>query len=182
MRTITVTIYHLEMTHPTQLRPARHTGAGTTLVQAKIPSPELNRFLYTAVGGPWYWIDRLSWSYDQWLSWLDRPEQETWVLYKSGTPAGYFELEAQPGGSVEIAYFGLLPQFIGRGLGGYLLTRAIQRAWACSDTQRVWVHTCSLDHPNALAAYQARGLRVFKEEAHQQSLPDTPPGPWAGAQ
>jgi GNAT superfamily N-acetyltransferase len=105
---------------------------------------------------------------------------ETWVAYLAGTPAGYFELEAQAEGNVEITYFGLLPQFIGRGLGGPLLTATVERAWAMG-ARRVWVHTCSLDHPSALPGYQARGFRVFEVEHAEQDLPDTPPGPWPGA-
>jgi len=90
----------------------------------------ITHHLYTAVGGDWYWLQRLTWSYEQWRSYLERAEVETWVAYVSGTPAGYFELETQAGGSVEITTFGLLPQFIGRGLGGALLTATVQRAWA----------------------------------------------------
>jgi GNAT superfamily N-acetyltransferase len=85
------------------------------------------------------------------------------VAYFSGTPAGYFELEKDKG-NVEIAYFGLLPQFIGQGIGGYLLTRAVEQAWQMS-AERVWVHTYTLDHPNALSNYQARGFRIFKQES-----------------
>jgi ribosomal protein S18 acetylase RimI-like enzyme len=132
-------------------------------MQAELPCPPLNRFLYTTVGGDWSWTDRLPWSYDDWQKYLDRPELETWVGYVAGTPAGYFELEKQPGDNVEIAYFGLLPQFIGKGFGGRLLTEAIQRAWAMGAV-RVWVHTCTLDGPMALRNYQARGFRLYKEE------------------
>ena len=92
---------------------------------------------------------------------MDRPQLATWLAYLHGTPAGYFELETQPDDSVEIAYFGLLPQFIGQGIGGVLLTRAIESAWQMG-AERVWVHTCSLDHPQALKNYQARGLQIFK--------------------
>jgi ribosomal protein S18 acetylase RimI-like enzyme len=177
---------HLEMTDPGALRPARTPAVAVRLEQAVIPSPELNRFLYTAVGGNWYWIDRLGWSYAEWMRYLDRPELETWVATVAGTPAGYYELERQEGGSVEIAYFGLLPQFIGQGLGGYLLTCAVRRAWEMGGgrsaaTQHVWVHTCTLDGPAALANYQGRGFRVFKEESAEVDLPDASPGPWPGS-
>jgi len=179
MRTKIVT-YYLEMTDSTAFRPSTFEHTEVELKQAKIPCPELNRFLYTAVGGDWYWVDRLNWTYEQWLTYLNRPELETWVAYVYGTPAGYFELEVQPESNVEIAYFGLLPQFTGRGLGGYLLTAAIKRAWQIGAS-RVWVHTCSLDHPHALKNYQARGFQVFKEEVSYNNLPDKTPGPWSGA-
>lgn len=175
-----VTTYHLEMTDPAQLLPTSQRAAELLVQQAAIPCPELNRFLYASVGGDWYWIDRLGWSYDRWLAYLQRPEVETWIGYVAGTPAGYFELEKQSEGNVEIVYFGLLPQFVGRGLGGALLTETIRRAWAMSAT-RVWLHTCSLDGPHALANYQARGFRLFKEEVADVELPAEPVGPWPGA-
>ncbi|HYG64293.1 MAG TPA: GNAT family N-acetyltransferase [Thermoanaerobaculia bacterium] len=178
-----VTTWHLEMLSPADLRPSGAEVPGLEIRQARIPSPELNRFLYTAVGGDWFWIDRLCWTYEDWLRYLDRPEVETWVAYLEGTPAGYCELERQPGAAgddVEILYFGLLPRFIGRGLGGRLLTRAVERAWEMGAS-RVWVHTCSLDGPAALPAYRARGFRVFKEVRSEQAVPAEPPGPWPGA-
>jgi GNAT superfamily N-acetyltransferase len=174
---------HLEMLAPAALRTPSRMPPEILLLRASVPSPELGRFLYTAVGGDWYWRDRLRWSYEQWLRWLSRPEVETWVAYESGTPAGYFELELQPEAVVEITYFGLLPQFAGKGLGGYLLSQAAARAWQLRPVvRRVWVHTCSLDHAGALPNYLARGFTVFQEEERTVELPDTPPGPWPGAE
>jgi GNAT superfamily N-acetyltransferase len=175
-----VTIRYLEMLSPQELRPARPPSTPVELRRAEIPCPPLNRFLYTAVGGDWYWVDRLPWSYAQWQAYLERPELETWVAFVAGTPAGYFELERQPEEQVEIAYFGLLLQFIGRGLGGWLLTAAVQRAWEM-DARRVWVHTCTLDGPTALQNYLSRGFRLYREETTEVELPDQPPGPWQGA-
>ncbi len=175
-----VTTYYLELHDPAELRPARAVGAELEMRQARIPAPELNRFLYTAVGGGWHWIDRLGWTYQQWCAYLDRLELETWVAYVSGTPAGYFELERQADGEVELAYFGLLPQFIGRGLGGLLLTSAVERAWAIGAL-RVWLHTCTLDGPSALANYQARGFRIYQTQTAEQEVSAKPPGPWPGA-
>lgn len=180
MRTKIIT-YHLEMTDEKEFRPSAREHADVELKQAEIPCPELNRFFYTAVGGDWYWVDRLNWTYQQWFDYLDRPGVETWVAYVSGTPAGYFELEVQPESNVEIVYFGLLPRFIGRGLGNYLLTVAIKRAWQLR-VSRVWVHTCSLDHPRALKNYQAQGFQIFKKEISYMDLPKKTPGPWPDAQ
>ena len=85
--------------------------------------------------------------------------------YYDGSLAGYYELRRDDEGGVEIAYFGLLPGFIGRGLGGALLTSAIEDAWrTTSSVSRVWVHTCTLDHPSALGNYQARGMVIYKQE------------------
>jgi GNAT superfamily N-acetyltransferase len=175
-----IEIFYLEMTSPEDLRPARPLDVDFPIRQARIPCPELNRFLYTAVGGDWFWIDRLSWPYEQWLAWLSRPEVETWIGYLEGTPAGYFELEKQAEGNVELSYFGLLPRFIGRGLGGTLLTAAIERAWEMGAS-RVWVNTCTLDGPAALPSYQARGFRIFRTERLLKEFPEETPGPWPGA-
>lgn len=182
MRTVVRTT-SLEMLSSTALIPSLGTPGDTRLERAGIVSPELSRYLYTAVGGDWHWRDRLPWTWARWMEWLARPELETWVLARQGTPAGYFELEAQPGGSVEITAFGLLPCFTGQGLGGYLLTRAVLRAWAMRpEVRRVWLHTCTLDHPAALQNYRSRGFRVFEEVEEEIDLPDRPAGPWPGAE
>lgn len=175
-----LTVYHLEMTNPSELRPARKSRLPFQFVRAERPSPAFNRFLYTAVGGHWRWTQRLDWSWEKWLAWLDRRQLETWVAWVDGTPAGYCEMEHQPEQTLEIVSFGLLPQFIGHGLGGALLTRCVERAWA-AGAQRVWLHTCTLDHPHALPAYQARGFRLFKTEVVAANVPQTPLGPWPGA-
>jgi GNAT superfamily N-acetyltransferase len=175
-----VTITYLEMTSPAEAVPYTRERR-LEMRRAEIPSPELNRFLYTTVGSPWWWHERLVWDRERWMLWLDRPEVETWVGYLSGTPAGYFELETQPGGMVEIVYFGLVPSFIGRGLGAELLSAAVERAWQLATT-RVWVHTCTLDHAHALANYQARGFRIYDAIEKTARLPNVRPTPWpAGA-
>jgi GNAT superfamily N-acetyltransferase len=174
-----VTRWFLEMTSPSQLQRSPAPQPAPSIVRAEIPSPALNRFLYTSIGGGWHWVDRLPWTWAQWMKWLDRPELQTWVMYVSGTPAGYFELEKQPGDQVELAYFGIAPQFIGRKLGGHLLTRALDQAWAMG-AKRVWVHTCTLDHAAALANYKSRGMTVFKEETEEKQV-GVLPGPWPGA-
>jgi GNAT superfamily N-acetyltransferase len=180
MPTVSVTTYYLEMLSPAELKPKRSARTVVAMVRVERPMPELNRFFYTAVGGDWYWIDRLPWTYRDWQAYLNRPQLETWILTVNGVPAGYFELESQPGDDVEIAYFGLLPQFVGQSLGGHLLTSAVERGWAMG-AKRVWVHTCTLDHPQALANYQARGFRLFREETKEQEEPAVSPGPWPGA-
>lgn len=174
---VQATIWYLEMRHPSELRPKLLHDPNVQVVQARIPSPELSRFLYTSVGGEWYWCDRLVWTYDQWMSYLNRPAVQTWIAYVAGTPAGYIELEAQRDRSVKITYFGLMRQFFGNGLGGHLLTRGLQQAWAMNAT-RVWVHTCTLDSPHALNNYQARGLQIYKTERFPFDISRPPPGPW----
>lgn len=161
-----VTTYYLEMNSPSFLIPKRLNNPYFSVNELKVPLPELNRFFYTAVGCRWYWNDRSKWTYFHWKEWVNRPVLTTWIAYLHGTPAGYFELEAQSHGNVEIAYFGLLPTFIGKGLGGNLLTVALENAWKM-DASRIWVHTCTLDHPAALPNYLARGFKIFREHCNE---------------
>ena len=178
-----VRITHLEMTDPAELVAARAPRAEVSLVRAGRPAPELSRYFYRAVGGDWYWLDRVDWTYDQWLAWVSAPGHELWYAVVDGVPAGYVELYRASGGpgSVEIAYFGLLPAYAGLGLGGWLLTRAIERAWAVEGTTRVWVHTSELDSEAALSNYQARGLRVCGTETELWNTSTPSPGPWRTA-
>jgi GNAT superfamily N-acetyltransferase len=177
---IEVTTWYLEMTARSDLVPKRSERSDLALARVAPAMPELNRFFYTAVGGSWYWLERLSWTWAQWRSYLDRPELETWILSVAGVPAGFFELEAQAEKSIEIVYFGLLPSFTGQGLGSRLLTLAVERAWDMG-AGRVWLHTCSLDHPAALGNYQARGFRLYRSEVESEALPEKSPGPWVGS-
>ena len=175
-----VTVYYLQMTAPAQLRPKYLSLPDFELRQVEIPLPELNRFLYASVGVDWHWTVRLDWNYEQWRQWLERPGVQTWIGYLRGTPAGYFELEKQPAGAVELAYFGLLPRFTGQGLGGHLLSCAIEQSWRLG-AGRVWLHTCTLDHPQALANYRARGFRLYQQQTVLERLPEQPLDFWPGA-
>ncbi|NUK92770.1 GNAT family N-acetyltransferase [Streptomyces lunaelactis] len=185
---ITVTTWPLEQTSPADLRPAAAPGGDLRIVRAEVPSPEFSRFLYTAVGGDIRWTDRLGMTYAQWEKMLARPGTETWVAYEKGTPAGYVELEAQGEGSVEIAYFGLIPAFRGRRIGGHLLSYGVARAWDLAErrpgltpTKRVWLHTCSKDGPHAMDNYLRRGFTLFDTKVTEE--PEVAaPGPWPGAE
>lgn len=169
---VEVTTWYLEMRSPDQLRPALVDRLDLTVIQSQIPLPAFSRWLYAAVGEQWCWYGRLSWSEERWLAYLDRPALQTWVAYVAGTPAGYIELEAQAAGNVEIAYFGLLPQFIGQRIGGHLLTVGIQQAWQM-QAERVWVHTCSLDSEFALKNYQARGFQLYDVQICRETIDST---------
>ncbi len=177
---IRVIVTYLEMTDPAQLRPSRRDFPELEIRQVEEPSPEYNRFFYRSIGGDWYWMVSFHWTYAQWLAYVSRPGFETWAAYLRGAPAGYFELAPGENGAIDIAHFGLLPAYAGRGMGGYFLTRAVQRAWA-TGAQRVTVNTCTLDHPHALANYQARGFRIVRTAERWSALPPEPPGPWIGA-
>lgn len=186
-RTVTVTTWYLEQTSPADLRPAAEPGGDIRIVRAEVPSPEFSRYLYASVGGDIRWTDRLSMSYAQWQEMLGLPGTETWVAYDRGTPAGFVELGAHGDGAVEIMYFGLIPAFRGRRIGGHLLTYGIRRAWDLADrtpgraaTERVWVHTCSKDGAHAMDNYLSRGFRLFRTETEEEPDVETP-GPWPGA-
>ncbi|MFJ8859221.1 GNAT family N-acetyltransferase [Streptomyces sp. NPDC102451] len=182
-----VTVWYLEQTSPADLSPAAAPADGVTVARAGTPLPEFSRFLYTAVGGDVRWTDRLGLSYAQWQEIVERPAAETWVAYENGTPAGFIELDAQEDGAVEIAYFGLIPAFRGRRIGGHLLSYGVARAWDLTErhpertpTKRVWLHTCSNDGPHAMDNYLRRGFRLYDTKVEQE--PDVVnPGPWPGA-
>ena len=158
-----VKIFHLEMLDQKALVPKnKSTNFDTGLVDPA--DPILNQQLYRDVGSTWQWTDRLNWDNTQWSEYVMRSSLTTWIGYWKGERAGYFELESQSGGDVEIMYFGLLPEFIGMGLGGILLTAAVEHAWRKPQVTRVWVHTCSNDHKHALPNYLKRGFQLFKTE------------------
>lgn len=156
---MTVTTWYLEMTDPCQVRAAAREAPEAAVARVDPPDPALNRWLYAEVGGPWQWLDRLPWDEGRWRAAIDRPEVETWLVTERSVTAGYAELE-RAGDELEIAYLGLLPGFEGRGLGSMLLTAVTRRAWELGP-RRVWLHTCSLDSPAALPAYERRGFRVY---------------------
>ena len=155
-----VTVHFLEMHSPSELKPKLESH-GTTVQECLVNQFEFNRFLYKFVGASWQWTDRLTWTEELWQQYVQDDSLRTWVAYNQGAIAGYYEL-LKDGSDVQIAYFGLSHYFIGKGIGGYLLTQAIRSAWEQEGTKRVWVHTCSNDHPHALGNYKARGLSVYK--------------------
>jgi GNAT superfamily N-acetyltransferase len=159
----TVTTYYLEMKSPSSLKEKEGPG-GLEIAECEIKQFQVNRFLYQFVGEAWEWTDKLSWTDGQWKALVENDNHRTWVAYHRGSIAGYYELVREHGTDVEILYFGLAPNFIGKGFGGYLLSHAIKSAWAWEGTKRVWVHTCTLDHPGALQNYRARGMELYREE------------------
>lgn len=160
-----VTTY-LEMRSPEQLRPKRASARFQVREQKEL-NWIFNRDLYFRVGEQWQWIDKRPWTDEQWQEYVSASDLRTLAAYYDNALAGYYELRPDTEGGVEIAYFGLLPEFIGSGLGGVLLTSAIEEAWSGHGgitPRRVWVHTCDRDHPRALANYQERGMIVYKIE------------------
>jgi prephenate dehydrogenase/GNAT superfamily N-acetyltransferase len=160
---------YLEMTSPDALRPAAWPHDDVVLRRLDAPPPSLYRYLYREVGRPWHWLDRWDWSDRRIAEHLESAGIELWLLTEHGVPSGFFELHRTVQ-ETEIAYFGLLPECTGRGLGRALLTQAAIEAWR-TEPGRVWLHTCSLDHPAALRNYQARGFVVYREEPYDARIP-----------
>ena len=125
---------------------------------------QLNKFFYKNIGKNHKWIDRLVWTESKWIDYVSNEKVKTYVFKHRDNLVGYFELifhlEKK---ETEIAYFGLLEEYQNKKLGSYLLSQAIKKSFI-DDIKRVWVHTCSLDHKNALKNYIARGMKIFKTE------------------
>tara|TARA_B100000965_G_scaffold205465_1_gene171584 strand:+ start:276 stop:779 length:504 start_codon:yes stop_codon:yes gene_type:complete len=125
---------------------------------------QLNKFFYKNIGQKHKWVDRLVWTESQWIDYLSNDKVQTYILKYKDELVGFFELifhfEKK---EVEIAYFGILEEFRNKKLGSFLLSQAIKKSFI-KDINRVWLHTCSLDHKNALNNYIARGMKVFKTE------------------
>jgi GNAT superfamily N-acetyltransferase len=160
---------YLELETREQFRPAAPLAPGARVVHHDPCSISDYRRLYRAVGGPWHWRDRLGWDDDTLRAHLESPEIAIWELLVGDESAGYFELRRSDDENVEIAYFGLVSSFIGRSLGGALLTRAVEEAWRLG-AQRVWLHTCTLDSAHALPNYRARGFRDYRTERYEANV------------
>ena len=126
---------------------------------------QINKFFYKNIGKKHKWTDRLIWSESEWIKYVSDPKVETYILKVKNDLAGYFELIFHINlKEIEIAYFGLLEEYHNKKLGGHLLSTAIRKSFNKKDVKRVWVHTCTLDHENALKNYLARGMKVYKKE------------------
>lgn len=134
------------------------------LMQAEDCTVSFYRYLYETVGTPWLWFERRLMSDDELAELLASEKTEIFVLYVGGVPAGYFELNTIEERETELNYFGLIPEFVGRKLGPFLLQAAIDRAWE-RPIERFWVHTCTFDHPRALGVYQRSGFVVYDRRA-----------------
>lgn len=161
-----LTTTYLQMTDPADLRPRKSPDPQIEVREAMVPQWQLNRFLYCFVGEQWAWTDKHQWTDEQWESYVTSEYLRTFIALFGGSIAGYYELHREDTRAVEIAYFGLTPDFLGRGFGGALLTDAISRAWAW-DADRVWVHTCTGDHPASLANYLSRGMHIYDRQTNQ---------------
>ena len=162
-------VTYLEMTGPPLGAPLPP-PPGIEVRRAFRPTTGFYRYLYDAIGADWLWYDRKLLDDESLAAIIHDPEVEVNVLWAQGVPAGLAELDFRGPPDVELAYFGVLPDFIGQGLGRFLLDWAVHHVWR-SRPRRFWVHTCDLDHPRALGVYQKGGFRVYD----QRTVMATPP-------
>ena len=135
----------------------------TAILQARQPTVSFYRYLYCHVGELWLWYERRSMGNEMLRTIIHDPAVSIHVLYFGGVPAGYIELDSRVDREIELAYFGLLPEFLGRGLGPWLLNWALDTAWKL-EPSRICVNTCNLDHPKALLCYQRAGFEPYRQE------------------
>ncbi len=156
--------YYLEIKTIKDLKEAESPNKNLVLEKINPPNFELNKFFYKNIGKSHRWVDRLSWDNLKWISYLENKNTSTFVLKLNEDLVGYFEVIQETSiKSSEIAYFGILEEYIGKKFGRYLLSEALKKCFELNSI-RVWVHTCSLDHKHALKNYLSRGMKIFKKE------------------
>jgi GNAT superfamily N-acetyltransferase len=165
-----VTRTYLEQRDAAQLRAPGHTPEGARIEPIRDCPPSFYRWLYATVGGPWNWYERREWDDARIRAHLQDPAILLRLLIADGAPAGYYELARHAGGDIEIGYIGLVPERIGRNLGGFLVAEAAREAWALGAS-RVWLHTCTLDGPAALPNYLRRGFVAYRTEDYVVDIP-----------
>ena len=154
----------LEINSIKKLNRSKSPGPNFKINQVDPPDFQLNKFFYKQIGKKYRWIDRLAWGDKKWIEYVENPRVKTFVLKDNNNLAGFYEtIRDIDNDCSEIAYFGILEEYFGKKCGGYLLSEAIKKLFEDGNS-RVWLHTCSLDHENAIKNYLARGMRVFKSE------------------
>jgi GNAT superfamily N-acetyltransferase len=168
MPVVEVKTYYLEMLAPPgkAVPPPRD---GLAVIQAKKPTIAFYRFLYDSVGGNYNWTSRKKLTDAELAALIHDSRMENHVLYVDGVPAGFAELDHRIESEIELVQFGLVPEFIGQGLGRYFLRWTIDKAWSYQP-RRLWLHTCTKDHPAALPNYLKAGFVLYKEEIKQQNI------------
>jgi GNAT superfamily N-acetyltransferase len=168
MELVEVTVFYLEMLAPARRSvPAPRDGLAVQHVQS--PSVPYYRSLYNAVGKDFYWLSRRNLSDEALAAILGDRRNEMHVLHVAGAPAGFAELDRRQTDAIELVQFGLLPAFIGQGIGKWFLQWTIDKAWSYQP-KRFWLHTCTLDHPAALPNYLKAGFVLFKQKAIRREL------------
>jgi GNAT superfamily N-acetyltransferase len=160
-----VTIYYVEMfARPQQAELAPKDGV--SIIHAKRPTVAYYRFLYDAVGNNWNWRSRKKLTDDALATIIHDPRNEVHVVHVDGVPAGFVDVDRRAEGEIEISQFGLIPEFIGQGLGKWFLRWTVDKAWSYGP-KRLWLHTCTNDHPMALPNYLKAGFTIYKQEVKE---------------
>ncbi len=166
-----ITTTYLEM----DVAPRHHgisiTGPELRVGRARNPTVSFYRYLYDTVGSPWLWWQRREMDDETLANIIGHDKLELYVLYVDGCPAGFAELDRRRGSDAELAYFGLVPDYLGQGIGKWFLSRVIDLAWEEAPTSRLWVHTTNLDHPRALMIYQRMGFVAYDEQTETVADP-----------
>ena len=154
----------LEINSINDLNYSKSPGSNFKISEVNPPDFHLNKFFYKQIGRKHRWMDRLTWGDKKWIEYVENPSVKTFVLKDNSSLVGYYETILNTNNdNSEIAYFGILEEYFGRKCGGYLLSEAIKKLFS-EGISRVWLHTCSLDHENAIKNYLARGMQIFKSE------------------
>ena len=154
----------LEINSIKKLNRSKSPGPNFKINQVDPPDFQLNKFFYKQIGKKYRWIDRLAWGDKKWIEYVENPRVKTFVLKENNNLVGFYETICDfDNDHSEIAYFGILEEYFGKKCGGYLLSEAINKLFE-DGISRVWLHTCSLDHKNAIKNYLARGMQIFKSE------------------
>jgi GNAT superfamily N-acetyltransferase len=168
MELVDVAVYYLEMRAPSH-RSVPAPRDGLSVIHARSPSVAYYRFLYDAVGKDYHWLSRRKLPDEQLAAILREPLNELHVLHIDGSPAGFAELDRRKPDEIELVQFGLMGEFIGRGLGKWFLQWTVDRAWSYGP-KRFWLHTCTLDHPAAVPNYLQAGFVQYRQEAIRREL------------
>lgn len=168
MEFVEVTVYYLEMLAPSQ-RSVLAPKDGLSVIRIQAPSVPYYRAIYDAVGKEYHWLSRRKMSDEALAAVLADARNELHVLHVEGVPAGFAELDRRQPDEIELVQFGLMPPYIGQGLGKWFLQWIIDRAWSY-DCKRLWLHTCTLDHKAALPNYLKAGFARFKQETIRREL------------
>jgi len=165
-------VTYLEMTDPPRVLPPQPVGPRLALMKVETMPLHFYRYLYATIGHDWLWVERLDMDDDALAQLVQRESIEISVLYANGAPAGYFELDLSGGETVDLVYFGLMPDWTGRKIGPWFLGCAVMEAFS-AGAERLTINTCTLDHPGALRLYQRLGFQPVRRETKRLSVPAT---------
>ncbi|MBL7904380.1 MAG: GNAT family N-acetyltransferase [Bacteroidales bacterium] len=177
MNEIAATTWWMQMTAPPAGETMASLPANCRVLRAEKPTRAFYLYLYTSVGRPYQWYNRLMMQASELQKLLDNEHTEVWVLYDSGVPAGFVEYDLSEANETEIVYFGLSCEFTGRKLGKPFLHWCVQNAWQ-RPLKRLWLHTCNLDHPAAINLYRGAGFEVYDQDTIMQQTPDPEDDPY----